>query len=239
MDRLSDTTRSRRRQACISVRIAPALVLMLPVLVALFIPAAVSLADPRAAVPGGNPGGLDGIPVCHGFGCRYKDVVSISAHEWNEIKAFFQPPASSPEEERQQIRKAAGWFEVIMGHHTPINLDQPKDNFPGRFKSAAEQRTGTGGDAGKIGQLDCVDDSLNMTTYLTLMDKAGLFKFHKAVERAYRRSAVDQHFAGQIEEIGTGKRWVVDSWFYGYGSLPVVEAAKEWSDVPFLFGTSW
>jgi len=239
LTRLSATTTLRRWQAYISVRIAPALVLMLPVLVALFTPAAVSLADPRAGESGANPGGLDDIPVCHGFGCRYKDIVSISADEWNQIKAFFQPPATSPDEERRQIRKAAGWFEVIMGHHTPIYLDQPKDNYPDRFKSASEQRAGTSRDTGTIGQLDCVDDSLNMTTYLTLMDKAGLFKFHKAVERAYRRSAVDQHFAGQIEEIDTGQRWAVDSWFYGYGNLPVVEATKEWSDVPFLFGTSW
>lgn len=213
--------------------------LLVAALLVLLAAPAVALGGPRGSAPVGDQGGLHGIPVCHGFGCRYKDVVSISAQEWDQIKSFFQPPAKSPKEERRQIRKAAGWFEVIMGHHTPIYLDQPRDNYPGRFNGTGEHGTRAGGNASTVGQLDCIDDSLNMTTYLTLMDKAGLFKYHKAVERAYRRSAVDQHFAGQIEEIGTGKRWVVDSWFYGYGNLPVVEAAKEWSDVPFLFGTSW
>jgi hypothetical protein len=78
-----------------------------------------------------------------------------------------------------------------------------------------------------------------MTTYLTLMDEAGLFRYHRVVERALRQSAVDQHYAGQIEEIETGKRWVVDSWFYDYGRLPYVESAEEWHDIPFLFSTSF
>lgn len=183
-------------------------------------------------------GGLQNISVCNGFGCKYKDIASISEDEWDQIKAFFDPPATSPAEERQQIRKAAGWFEVIMGHHTPIYLDKPGDDYPGRM-GTGQNRTGIDYNADTVGQQDCVDDSLNMTTYLTLMEKAGLFKYYRVIGRARRKSAVDQHFAGQIENIKTGKRWVVDSWFYGYGNLPVVQPTKEWSDIPFLFGTAW
>lgn len=45
---------------------------------------------------------------------------------------------------------------------------------------------------------------------------------------------MDQHCAGQIEEIDSGTRWVVDSWFYDYGSLPYVEESRECHDIPFL-----
>ena len=184
---------------------------------------------PRAA-------GVENIPVCHGFGCRYQESVSISESEWAQIKAFFRKPARTPAQEREQIKKASGWFEVIVGRHTPIHLDKGKNELlqsvwldngePKRVKSHE-------------GQMDCIDESRNMTTYVIVMERAGLFRYHRVVERARRRSAFDQHYAGQIEEIESGERWVVDSWFYDYGSLPYIEEATEWHDVPFLFGTSF
>lgn len=219
---------------------APGLRLMVPALMYAIFVALTALGAPVQAFGGG----LQDIPVCHGFGCRYKESASITEEEWNEIKAFFREPAKSPEEEREQIRKAAGWFEVIIGRHTPIHLDRPRDDYPGRVQEEKGGARGVKFDApthraNTVGQMDCIDDSLNMNTYLHIMDDAGLFKYHRAVERARRRSAYDQHYAGQIEEIETGKRWVVDSWFYGYGSLPVVESYEEWSDIHFFFGTAW
>lgn len=183
-------------------------------------------------------GGLEGIPICHGFGCRYQETVSITEGEWNQIKAFFREPGSTPEAEREQIRKAAGWFEVIAGRHSPIHLDLGGNKLPGGFEGTGAGASGSRGPK-MSGQMDCIDESLNVTTYLSLMERAGLFQHHRVVERARRRSAFDQHYAGQIEEIAAGIRWVVDSWFYDYGSLPYLEEAEEWHDIPFLFSTSF
>lgn len=179
------------------------------------------------------------IPICHGFGCTFKERISITPNEWNEIKAFFRKPAATPAEERGQIKKAAGWFELIAGRHSPIRLDKGRNEFPGRFKRAGLNEDEQRAAAGRVGQMDCIDESVNMTTYLAVMERAGLFRHHRVVERAHRQSAVDQHYAGQIEEIDSGQRWVVDSWFYDYGSLPYIESAEEWHDIPFLFGTSF
>lgn len=194
------------------------------------------LSIPPFAVHGG---GLDGIPVCHGFGCRIKESVSITEEEWNQIKAFFRKPAETPEQEREQIRKATGWFEVVVGRHTPTYLDRGGNKLLNERKNARLGRDELQFEASSIGQMDCIDKSLNMTTYLTLMQEAGLFRYHRVVERARRRSIVDQHYAAQIEEIDTGSRWVVDSWFYDYGSLPYVENAAEWHAIPFLLSTSY
>lgn len=179
----------------------------------------------------------DGISICHGFGCKYKESISISKAEWQQIQTFFREPAATPEQERDQIKKAAGWFEVVAGRYTPIYLDRGQNK---RLKEPAQLSDGrtVNGDS-TLGQMDCIDESLNMTTYLTLMDQAGLFKYHRAVERARRRSAYDQHYAGQLEEIATGTRWIVDSWFYDYGTLPYIEEAAEWLDIPFFFSTSF
>lgn len=179
------------------------------------------------------------IPICHGFGCTFKATINITEHEWKEIKAFFYKPATTPAGEREQIKKATGWFELIAGRHSPIHLDKGKNEFPGRFETVRLDKDEHRDEGSTWGQMDCIDESLNMTTYLKLMEQAGLFKFHRVLERAHRQSAVDQHYAGQIQEIESGDRWVVDSWFYDYGRLPYVERASEWNDVPFLFGTSF
>jgi len=180
--------------------------------------------------------GVDDIPICHGFGCRYQETIAISEREWSQIKAFFREPAATPAQEREQIKKASGWFEVIAGRHTPIHRDKGKNNLIKAQKVRSGETEGAGS---TVGQMDCIDESRNMTTYLEIMERAGLFQHHRVVERARRRSAFDQHYAGQIEELDTRQRWVVDSWFYDYGSLPYVEDAEEWHDIPFLFSTSF
>lgn len=174
---------------------------------------------------------LTDIKICHGFGCRFEETIHISAREWRQIEAFFKQPAPDPEAEREQIRRAAGWFEVIAGRHTPIHLDKGGNAYPDRY--------GYGDGNGRRGQMDCIDESLNMQAYLKRMQDAGLFRYHRVVERAHRASALDQHYAGQIEEIESGQRWVVDSWFYDFGNLPYVEEARKWQDIPFLFRTSF
>jgi len=182
---------------------------------------------------------LSGIDICHGFGCRYKETISITEREWGQIKAFFNEPADTAAAERKQIRRAAGWFEVIAGRHTPIHRDKGKNDYPEQFKTLRLNKDEARKLGTRVGQMDCIDESLNMTTYLEMMERAGLLRHHRVVERAHRQSAVDQHYAGQIEEIENGERWVVDSWFYDYGSLPYLEEAKEWHDIPFLFSTSF
>lgn len=205
-------------------------------LASLLAAAALAAAAPSPAV-GPVPEGADkpgSLTICHGFGCRYQDTAWITDEEWRQIQAFFNKPAATPAAERDQIRRAAGWFEVIAGRHTPIHLDKGKNAYPGRFEKTTSRRGG-----GRRGQMDCIDESLNMTAYLEAMERARLFQHHKVVERALRRSAVDQHYAGQIEELESGARWVVDSWFYDYGSLPYMEESREWHDIPFLFSTSF
>lgn len=177
--------------------------------------------------------------VCHGFGCRLQDKVSITPAEWRQVKAFFRETAESPEQERDQIRRATGWLDVIAGRHSAIHLDYAKNDYPARFERVRLSKDEFWEPVNMKGQMDCIDESRNVTTYLTVMERAGLFRHHRVVERALRQSAVDQHYAGQIEEIDSGARWVIDSWFYAHGNLPYMEDASEWHDIPFLFSTSF
>ena len=42
--------------------------------------------------------------MCHGQGCKIIEQLSLSDPQWQTIQHFFQPPASTPEQERQQQR---------------------------------------------------------------------------------------------------------------------------------------
>lgn len=159
------------------------------------------------------PLGIDAITICMNFGCKQQQTVAIKPAEWDGAANWFGVPASTAAAERMQIKQAVGWMEVIIGRYTPTHKD-----FGGNFRAGASF----------LGQLDCIDESLNTTTYLKLFALNGLLKHHKVIDRAYRQGFFDQHWAGQIEELKSGERWVVDSWFQPNGKLPYVGQSKLW-----------
>jgi hypothetical protein len=163
--------------------------------------------------------GIDAITVCMNFGCKAKQVIAINQNEWDGAANWFSLSAETAEQERNQIKKAVGWMEVIAGRHTPTHND-----VGGNLSEGATFP----------GQLDCIDESLNTDTYLKLFELNGFLKHHKVVERAYRRAIFDQHWSGQIEEVDSGERWVVDSWFQNNGNLPYVQKSKLWEDIPLF-----
>jgi len=162
---------------------------------------------------------LNAIPVCYDFGCKRQVTVGLNLDEWTSVANWFKPVAADAKAERQQIRHAIGWMEAVIGNHTPTSNDI------GQNLSA---------DAKFPGQLDCIDESRNTTTYLKLFEQQGLLNWHLVTERAHRRAILDQHWSGQIEDKTNGKRYVVDSWFHPNGYLPYVQNAEQWVDVPWF-----
>ena len=158
------------------------------------------------------------IPICHGFGCNIESMISLSAAEWRSVADWLKANAPDPSTERDHIRQAIGWMEVLVGRHGPGREDRALD-----LKHAAY----------RTGQMDCVDESINTTTYLKLFEKQNLLRWHRVVERIQRRALFDAHWASQVEEVHTGDRYVIDSWFQDNGLLPNVQKAEDWGDIPF------
>ena len=103
-----------------------------------------------------------------------------------------------------------------MGRHTPTHRDkglnlEKNPNFPG--------------------QLDCIDESLNITTYMHLFESQGHLRWHHVMDRAYRSGGFDSHWAGQLQEVATGERFVIDSWFQDNGMLPYIARSAKWEDL--------
>jgi hypothetical protein len=165
----------------------------------------------------------EAIPVCYNFGCSVKETIGITPGEWKQVTNWFSKPAGNAEQERTQIKKAVGWLEVIVGRYTPIYRDLGQDDLS----------------QGRLGQMDCIDEEKNVTAFLQLFQNQGLLRFHRVTEPAYRRTAWNQHWAGQIAEIESRQKWVVDSWFQSYGNNPYIQESEQWSDIPFIFASSY
>ncbi len=152
---------------------------------------------------------------CSNYGCQKKTVITLGLDSWNEVRMIFADKVIDADAERMKISEAIGRLESIVGPITKTEYDEP-GSFVG---------------AGKDNQLDCVDESLNTSTYLVMMENEGLITYHKLLGPAQRGFLIIggwPHRAPVIEEKETGKRFVVDSWFYRNGEPAVVLPLQEW-----------
>ncbi len=158
--------------------------------------------------------------VCYDFGCRHQIEVALNAKEWKSVAMILDAEKASVE--RKQIKLAVARMEYLAGLYSPIHRDVAR-NLP--------VNTDTSSPSLFPGQLDCIDESINTTRYLELFERAGLLKFHRVAERAYRRSFFDQHWAAQLEELETNQHYVIDSWFRDNGEPPILVTRERWKDL--------
>jgi hypothetical protein len=142
--------------------------------------------------------GLPVITVCFNYACNRTAQVRPSSEQWQAVVNQFKPPAQSAAEERQMIRRAIAILEHIAGTWTPTYRDRGRnpivDDWPG--------------------QMDCIDESTSTKRYLDLLQEWQLLQWHRSVERAYRTPhLVDPHWAGQIIELESQDRYIVDPGF--------------------------
>jgi hypothetical protein len=159
-------------------------------------------------------------PVCFDFSCRSEVTVSLDNNEWRGVRNLFFPPAINAKEERKRIQQAVGLMEIMAGKYTPTYRDLARND-----------EAVTSINSNTSGQLDCIDEAINTTTYLQLFEGDGLLRFHRVSERAYRRALFNQHWAAQLIEHGSGESYIIDSWFRDNGEPPYVVRGKQWHDL--------
>jgi hypothetical protein len=154
--------------------------------------------------------------VCYQHTCTMIDHVGLSHPQWQGVRERFSPAAANAEQERRQIASAIAYLEIEVGGK--INsLDDRGGNLEGVFKA-------------KGNQLDCIDESTNSTTYMTMMERDGLLKFHSVQPRATRGFFIMgwPHSTAVIKDNATDRRWAVDSWFFDNGTEPTIVMLKKW-----------
>jgi hypothetical protein len=149
---------------------------------------------------------------CTDYHCDEGETVTLSDEQWHQVVSLF-PPTESPAEEREQIRRAIALLETQVGETT------------GTWRDLAKNVAG----AGQTGQLDCISESKNTTTYLQLLRKDGLIQQHEVEDRKLRHPWIlDLHWSAVIRDRNTGNRYAVDSWFLDNGQPPFIQALDEW-----------
>lgn len=150
--------------------------------------------------------------VCHGFYCAERSPASISEDQWRRVTAAFKPPAKNARLERHQIVRGVALIQSIVGPQTGTNVHQ-----------WTHKNMYVLPNAGDLTQLDCVDSSVNTWTYMILMERSGLFAFHRVAPLSYaplRNTAV-------IQEIN-GDYFAIDASVVDVGVPPPIMPLAAW-----------
>lgn len=155
---------------------------------------------------------------CYGYGCVKKTKIEFGAQDWAEIQRIMHA-SNTAEKERDNIKKAVGAFERIVGEKSGTKTDKG-----GTFAEMLSKDT----------QQDCVDESLNTTIYLTLLQQKGMLKFHTVSAPNVRLPIIHAgrwpHQTAVTQDIESKKLYAVDSWFHDNGYDAEIVALDIWKD---------
>jgi hypothetical protein len=172
-------------------------------------PLALALATVLTQAVQGGPAVFE---ACVDYHCDRQRPVALDAGAWHQIASQFPDNSSAPDE-RVNIAHAIALMERLVGQRTGTWQDQPRNS------------AGTG----QTGQLDCIAESINTTTYLHLLEEAKLIRWHSVEKRTKRqRWLVAIHWTAVIRAKDTGRQFAVDSWYGANGALPLVQPLNDW-----------
>jgi hypothetical protein len=154
--------------------------------------------------------------VCSEHTCQRVTVVGLQPEQWQRERRLFLPPPLDAVQERERIAQAIALMEAMVGPLTGTEHDKGR-NFQG---------------VAVAGQMDCIDESTNTTTYLTMLLKDGLLKWHSVEDRATRGFFIFgwPHTTAVIREAGSDALFAVDSWFLDNGQPPYIQKLEDWRD---------
>ncbi|BBP04935.1 hypothetical protein TPL01_26360 [Sulfuriferula plumbiphila] len=150
--------------------------------------------------------------VCYNCSCARHANVNFSVRQMHALRQLFKC-ATTPPAERSAIANAIGQFERFAGEQTPTWRD----------------KGGNANDDGADGRLDCIGDSTTNTTYLRLLQRLGLLRFHALLAPVERAPLiVNVHWATHIMDRTERQEYAVNSWFYDNSQPAVISPLQDW-----------
>lgn len=163
----------------------------------------------NAAPPRGNT-----ITVCHAHGCQKQETFTFTASDISDLAVLmdYVRTGDTPGAERKAIGYAIAWMERRVGPATGTAKDRASLGF---FNAS--------------GQLDCVDEATNATSYLLVLQNNGLLRHHRVI-RPFSKASFFRwpHFAAMIKERRSGRVFAVDSGVGPNGTNPSIQLASKW-----------
>lgn len=166
-----------------------------------------------AAIPPAEAAAAKLIQVCHGYGCKYRSKLLLTAADDARLRSIMRAGSASPKAERAALSRAVSYFDRRANQATGFK-DMPKTQI-GKPRR---------------GQMDCIDESTNTRALLLYLSERGMLKFHKVgrnVSRGYFLDGRYPHFTAVVSD-PTGVRWVVDPWYAQVGGAPDIIPYEDW-----------
>lgn len=154
------------------------------------------------------------LSVCHGFDCRNRTTLALTSADGKRFASIMAGGKGSATAERQAIGSAVAYFETRAGQAIGV-----RDTA----KSTIAQ-------SGRMGQMDCIDESTNTRTLLLYLQGRGLIRHHRVESNVSRGMFVDgryPHSTAVLTEQG-GTKWAVDSWYEPMGGKPDIMPLTQW-----------
>lgn len=145
---------------------------------------------------------------CRGYGCKIVNSTTLTKREWSYITSPLRKKPTSGEDEREKLRWVTGRFEEVMGERTGTKIDRP-----GTYQAIGDY------------QMDCSDESVNVTLYMLMLQDHGLLRYHQVGRPASR---FPPHLTAVLIETATGKLYALDSWFHYNGVRAEVVPLEQW-----------
>ena len=151
---------------------------------------------------------------CYGYGCKYRSRISLTEAEWQEVRADFDPPGADAAAERMQIAIAVARLELLVAQRTGTSVQQQHSRL----------------NFGDQTQLDCVDNSINTWTYLTMLAHDGLLHYHRVGGLAHSGTLLTLDFTNTavFVEKADGEEFAIDPWLVDAGVPPPVMPLAVW-----------
>ncbi len=153
--------------------------------------------------------------ICSGFGCIYSAQLAFSGADLEHMRSVLKADFATPADERKSIADLVAWKERLA----QTKLGMVRDT------RLTYQR-----DAGKVGQMDCVDESNNTLAFLQFLDREGLLKLNKPSRIVGRGFLFDGRYPHRTAVVvdANGEDWAIDSWKEDGGVLPQVVELAVW-----------
>jgi len=153
---------------------------------------------------------------CHGFACSSSSTVSLTQQEWSKVVAVMRPQAKDAKAERRKISVAVATMRMLVGSKTGTAVHQwthkDRDIIPNLSDPT---------------QLDCIDESVNTWTYMTMMERGGLFRFHEVAKLSNAGSLTTPRNTAVLKE-KNGDYYAIDPSVVDAGVPPPVIPLQSW-----------
>jgi hypothetical protein len=154
--------------------------------------------------------------VCHGFGCKYRAELDLTASDRARLVQLLAAGKYSAAAERKAVAAAGAWFDRRVG---PL---------AGTVNHVARAGMKYMND---IQQFDCIDSSRNTTSLLLVLDQLNLLRYHDVdvpEARGYMFDLRPPHATAVLVEKASDTKWAIDSWTVGYGQPLEIMPLERW-----------